>query len=328
MRRPGILEKIYLYFHHRKFKRRSENSRRFNDRYIVSVGNLSAGGTGKTPAVIELASRISDLNPLIVLRGYGGRASSSGALVSDGKKILASYEDVGDEAILIARKARSRVAIMKDRSSAIESFGLPGSPVILDDAFQNPSVFRNHDLVLIDCTVDPDRVKVFPAGSFREDWSALSRADSILLTRTDLVDDGRIDKILSVINRVAPGIPVFRSIHRPIIKGEHPGQFDAGAFCGIGNPESFRNTLTNFGIHPVAFRKFRDHQPFTKKNIASIFQDNDLIWYTTEKDKIRIDALDIKAEWLDRLRLVEIQLEIVGADKEDFFSVIFNGLSL
>lgn len=323
----GLPGKIYLFIHHAVYNRRLKRQKHFPQLYIVSVGNLSAGGTGKTPAVIYLAEAVKDKSPLIVLRGYGGKGSMAGTLVSSGNDILSNYYEAGDEALLIARKTGMSVAAGKDRASLIEKYAKSGSVVILDDAFQNPTVARNHDLVLIDATVSPEDVLVFPMGRFRESWDALKRAGSVLLTRTDQVDEKRLATLESIIKKYVPETRIFRSVHKAVPLSEEIGASIA-AFSGIGNPSAFYRTLKQSGVDLRDTIDFPDHHPFTEKDVKRIFQGNDYHWITTEKDLVRLMELEIPQDWKNRLHTLEIKLEICQGRETEFIEKVFAGFQL
>ena len=184
------LEAAYYFFASRR-KRNAEAHRvDFPATKIISVGNLSTGGTGKTPVVQWLAKSFADegVKAAIVARGYGGEYSGRGAIVSDGEKILLTSQQSGDEAFLHARSLRSTpVVIGRDRVAAtrmaIEKFA--PEIVLLDDGFQYWSLARDFDLVLLDARRPFGNGKLLPSGRLREPQSALRRASGVLLTRAD-----------------------------------------------------------------------------------------------------------------------------------------------
>ncbi len=186
----SFLELIYYKTHLYVFYRRLKNQKRYNDKFIISIGNLSAGGTGKTPFTIFLAEFLMQYNKkvLICLRGYKGNFKNHLLVANEGKVFTESFIS-GDEAFLIATKLirkkykNFKVVCGKHRDQLIEIYGNDSDAVLLDDAFQNPSVHRNLDIVLIDTFDHPQRIKLLPKGRYREPVSALERSDIIILTK-------------------------------------------------------------------------------------------------------------------------------------------------
>lgn len=301
-----ILEGLYLAVHRIVFAIRKSRAKRFPDHLIVSIGNLSAGGTGKTPLTIALAAefRRRGLSVLVCLRGYGGR-NRSGVLVADPSGVHLDFVDAGDEAVLIGHSllrnpanAPFRVAAGPNRSDLIERFGSGFTVVLLDDAFQNPSVHRNFDIVLIDASIPPEKLRLLPCGRFREGMGALARAGLVILTRSDQ-SGARPDLWNQLIREKIPSLAVWRGGLRPsgpVAPGPHSGTRDLpggkvpiGAFCGIGNPESFFRLLEASGFEIARRRAFSDHHAFSDQDLKEL-SDWDLPLVTTEKDAVRLPA--------------------------------------
>lgn len=331
------LEALYLWVHRRTYRRRLATQTVFEQLYVVSIGNLSAGGTGKTPAALSLAKTLHKhkIQTLAVLRGYGGSASKSGMLVSDGTDIFSNVAQVGDEALLFARSPGLRVAIGRDRAGAILRFAGDARVVLLDDAFQNPLVGRDHELVLVDALIPIEKMRVFPGGRFRDPPAALGRADTILLTRADLAPAHQITVLENLIERVAPAVPVFRGRHRPGPLEIGPAGTAVGAFCGLGNPEGFFQTLAAppYRLNPVITRAFADHHPYTIADIRALFQEADrarhdeLIFITSAKDFVRLDALaQLPEEYRSRIRVLEVEFEILDGRDQEFYERVLGGV--
>lgn len=306
---PRFLEEIYLYLHRRTYARRLKNAVRFPCR-VVSIGNLSMGGTGKTPLVEFLVGKGRAKRPLAVLRGYG---SSGSGLVSDGARILSTYKKSGDEAMLLAQLPGLSVAAGRDRVSLIREFGASADLILLDDAFQNPSVARDVELVLIDASIPPDRLRVAPCGKFRERVDALSRAHAVLLTRAG---GGAGDVWEAEIRQRFAHLPVYRSEH--VFTGLTclgPSGSPAGpagrvsAFSGIGNPGAFFDMLETQGFALAQRRKFPDHYPFRVSDIRGMLQTGGA-WITTAKDAVRILPLGLSQEELSSIWIARMELRI------------------
>ena len=185
---------------------------------VISVGNLTVGGTGKTPMTIHLARRLScqGYKTAVISRGYGGRSEKSAAIVSDGHQILLQSDEAGDEPFMIARNLKHIPVIVgqnrvKAGWLAIEKFA--PDVIVLDDAFQHLKLVRDIDLVLLDYRSPYGNNHLLPRGTLREPISALARADAFILTRCDAVpgeDQAALKKIIG--NR-----PVFKTVHIPYI---------------------------------------------------------------------------------------------------------------
>jgi tetraacyldisaccharide 4'-kinase len=307
-----MLDSLYLYLHRRLYRRRLKHQVRFSP-YVVSVGNLSAGGTGKTPVTIFLAKN-AKLNTLVLLRGYGGSKSGEGALVYNRGQLLETAKTAGDEAILFAQK-KINVAIGRDRVMLLRRFGEGRELVLLDDAFQNPSVYRDHELVLIDATIHPDDVRIIPYGKFRERPDALIRAHTVLLTRTDLSSPVNVSAWKNEIRKVNETIPIFLAEHRTVIPKKKGPYL---AFCGIGNPESFFHLLEKSGIHPLKKITYPDHHQFIKKDYDMLMQQAQSLGaslITTTKDYVRLDQFTCPPELYNRIHTLDIELCIPQKEK-------------
>lgn len=271
---------------------------------VVSVGNLTVGGTGKTPTVIAMAAALSAAGERVsvVLRGY--RSEGSGArVVSDGRTIRLGWREAGDEAVLLAqslpgvpvvvggdRVAAGRLAIAEFRPQTI----------LLDDGFQHRRIHRDADLVLIDAT-DPFGGRwLLPRGRLREPVDELRRADAILVTRADQVAD--LEGVVQCLARAAPGRPIARGIFRgcrlrELRSGhEYPLAGIRGkrvvAVSGIANPSGFHRTLEGLGAVVVDRVVFRDHHPFDEadhRRMIRAVRAGGAEWIvTTEKDAVRL----------------------------------------
>lgn len=259
---------------------------------VISVGNLSMGGTGKTPFVLWLARRLkaSGQHPAILTRGYRRRLSAGITIVAPGEPV--SVDRTGDEAQIFVRAAVAPVGISNDRLAAgreIESRFHP-SVFVLDDGFQHRRLRRNCDIVLID-SLDPFGRGVFPAGRQREPEDALARARLFVLTRT--VPGRRYDGIVERLRRWNTTAPIFYCRVAPMqwmtVEGA-PADAPAGrigAFCGLANPAAFWRTLDAAGIQPAWRDSFRDHHRYTLPEVVQLAARADLL-VTTQKDVMNL----------------------------------------
>ncbi len=243
---------------------------------VLCFGNLTTGGTGKTPLVMEAARLLlrAGFKPAVVSRGYRRADAASVVVVSDGQTIQATLETAGDEPLLMARHLPGvAVVVGADRYRAgrvaYESCG--AHVILLDDGFQHRSLARDCDLVLWDTLRPFDAGAFLPRGLMREGVGALRRAHALILTRANLAPEP-LD-LLEQVRRVAPHLEVFRAglqigeiLPCPPNTGasasfsvstfqDHP----VAAFCGLGNPHSFWRLLTVSGLRLVYRQAFPDH---------------------------------------------------------------------
>jgi tetraacyldisaccharide 4'-kinase len=288
---------------------------------VISVGNLTVGGTGKTPTVILLANLLREQGrrPAVLSRGYGGRAKGPVTVVSDGNSILMDWHEAGDEPVLIAGAAPGVPVLTGPRRlltgrAAIDRFG--ADCLILDDAFQHRELARDLDIVLIDAARPFGNGRLLPAGPLREQPSSLRRAGLLVRTGEERSTQESICQ---------PGLPTFRGIRSPqgVVEGKTgkllPASILQGkkvcAFAGIGRPDAFRTSLAALGAEIVSFRSFPDHHPYGPqeledlRRLAKATRAARII--TTEKDGVRLaDDPDFLRE-IDCLR---IGMEIAPAD--------------
>lgn len=234
---------------------------------VVSVGNITTGGTGKTPMVAWLARwfRERRVRVALVSRGYGAQR---GHLNDEGIELEQMLPDVPHV------QQPDRVAAAQ---LAIEEFA--SQLILLDDGFQHRRLARDFDLVLIDALAPFGHGHVLPRGLLREPLSGLRRAGAITLSRADLVGAATRELIRSTTRRHAPQALWLEAVHRPTALINSRGEtlpLDAlakrrwGAFCGIGNPEGFRRTLAGRECELASWRAFPDHHAYTREDVAGL----------------------------------------------------------
>jgi len=289
---------------------------------VLSVGNLTAGGTGKTPFVAWLAEflRARGLRPTILSRGYG-RDPASG--LDDENQMLA----------LLAPEVPIIVSANRARAVKERAWDAPGSVAVLDDGFQHRRLARDLDIVLVDALLPFGGGHVLPRGLLREPLSALARAGLIVITRADQVPPEQLQEIRARIAEHAPDAPVALAVHRPL--GLQVVSADAqdaserksldelsegrwAAFCGIGNPDAFRATLEALGAEVGPFVAFADHHRYGADELRALIETaraegcRGLV--TTEKDAIKVAPLLDGAPALPVLAL-QVRIEVTeGAD--------------
>ncbi|NIM59301.1 MAG: tetraacyldisaccharide 4'-kinase [Candidatus Aminicenantes bacterium] len=288
---------------------------------LISVGSIALGGTGKTPLVITLMSYLIQhgFKPALISRGYKGRWEKSGGILSDGKSILARWEDSGDEPFMVAQNIpRAGIFIGKNRLlSCQKAKSLGFELAVLDDGFQHRRLHRDLDIVLY---TPGERI------AYREPVSSLKRADMILMKKG--VDSQRKRRMMerfpepSVFVCSVKNKGFFRLTENKIQPGENLGGKKVLAFCGIARPERFLSILHQGGIKPLFFFKFPDHHPYPKSSVEKITDKYKKIKaeaiITTEKDALKV----IHNESLKKIPAYYLKIDL---DVEDnFFTKISN----
>lgn len=255
---------------------------------VICVGNLVAGGAGKTPVVVAVAARLkaSGKSVHVVSRGYGG--SMQGPVRVDPAKH--TFSDVGDEPLLLAKSAPTWVS--KNRKAGIQAAIDDGADVVvLDDGFQNPSVTKDLSLIVVDGGFGFGNALLIPAGPLREPiTSGLARADAVVVVGEDARN------ATAIVNRIRPNLSVLQAMLQPE-NGETLKDKRILAFAGIGRPEKFFETLRELGCDVIATRSFPDHHEFSANEIESILihaKAEDAIAVTTEKDAARLNTQQLE----------------------------------
>ncbi|MGV6874480.1 tetraacyldisaccharide 4'-kinase [Pseudochelatococcus sp. B33] len=281
-------------------------------RPVICVGNFTAGGAGKTPTAIALAERLRDMGhaPAFLTRGYGGRLRGP-VLLGNGEEADDGFThvDVGDEALLLARRAPVMVA--RDRRAGVEALvdaGVPVDVVIMDDGLQNPSLIKTLSFAVVDGQTGIGNGLCLPAGPLRAPLSRqLPHVDALIV-----IGEGAAGETVAHAAH-ALGKPVFAARLAPdpdaarLVRGER-----VLAFAGIGRPQKFFDMLEEIGAEVVVAKAFGDHVPFTPGQIAAIEDEalrDDLLPVTTEKDAVRFATLTVAPQLRASLAVVPVQIE-------------------
>ena len=316
---------------------------------VISIGNITVGGSGKTPMTIYVAEFIQHLgySVAIISRGYKGKAEKIGGVVCDGRMICMGPDKAGDEPFMIAKRLKTvPVIVGQDRYKAgmlaVERFN--PDVLLLDDGFQHLKLNRDMDLVLLDSKEPFGNTYLFPRGPLRETASALLRGDAVILTRSDLGKPASLGQIKNVV----PGKPIFHSFHIPyiykIVTGSNwqskdrfkvPSGFgfevfkntSAFAFSGIARNDDFLQTIESFNCEIRGFSRFPDHHEYTDRELDTIVKlaldlSVDFI-FTTEKDYTRIAH---KIKWPIDLVVVGIKISFKN-DNHAFDEFLYHRLS-
>jgi len=270
---------------------------------VVSVGNLTLGGTGKTPMVEWVARRLRARGKRVAIlsRGYG----QSGGMNDEGRVLEDNLPDVPH------LQGADRVALARIAAEELEAEAL-----VLDDGFQHRRLARDLDLVLLDA-LDPFGLgRIFPRGLLREPVGSLYRAGVVILSRADLIDEEARRAIRTEAETRAGTLRWAEARHAPrdLIDGQGLSSpldrldgLRVAAFCGLGNPEGFRRTLLGMGVTIAGFRAFPDHHPYAAADVADLAG-----WarslgaelaLTTQKDSVKLRTLALGPVPLCALRI-------------------------
>jgi len=284
---------------------------------IISVGNITTGGSGKTPLVMYLANLLikNGKNPGIVSRGYG-RKSKGLVVVHDGKEMRAKVESAGDEPFLMASILKSvPVIVCEDRREAIRHL-LNSSKVniiIMDDGFQHRKVKRDLDIITISANDSKNDYRLLPWGKLREPFKNINRSNAIVFTKTDNFTPPNIH---SEVQFVLKGSQFFSTMIPVLMKYDSSGYHKSltpikplFAFCGIGEPDSFFKSIKQLDLKLGGKRIFSDHQEYTESVItelsAQIKSSNCTAIITTEKDLVKLPE-----SFLDEFETFVIKIEV------------------
>jgi tetraacyldisaccharide 4'-kinase len=270
---------------------------------VVSIGNITAGGTGKTPLADWIIKYLLSKGerPALISRGY--RRSTKGVvLVSDGRTVLCSSREAGDETAMLASKNRGIIVVAAERRKdgvayIMDRFRerLP-SVIVLDDAFQHRQIARDLDIVVVSAAEPYFDAAMLPEGRLREPLANIRRADLAVVSKvTDrgtaiaIAENLKRQGLPVVLARTAAGTLVpFGSAVKPAPAEPEPGVL---AFAGIGAPAGFVGSLEEKGFRVEAHRFFRDHEPYTREKLIPLLDEarcRNLIPVTTEKDYYRL----------------------------------------
>jgi tetraacyldisaccharide 4'-kinase len=309
--RPNPLSAIYgavVGTRNALYDRRSLRSRSLQGS-VISIGNISTGGSGKTPFVILLGELLKarGISFDVLSRGYGRK--TRGVLLVDPGGLP---RDFGDEPLLIARRLQAPVVVGEDRYDAgcLAESRFGAQIHLLDDGFQHRGLARDFDIVIV--TPDDARDRLLPAGRLREPLRSLQRADAVVLTSGASPDSFPLAG--KTVWRVGRGIVVRDVPARPV------------AFCGIARPQNFLLQLRAAGIDPVAEAFFRDHHAYTEKDVHDLLQLRKRSeaggFVTTEKDAVNLGGylgalaplavVPVKMDLADAANAVDTMLRVIG----------------
>lgn len=297
---------------------------------VISIGNLTFGGTGKTPFTLWLAQYLGaqDKRVMILMRGYKGKLENSSGIIESDKMMRPDPSDYGDEALIFAKRLKNAsVVVGKKRSENLTHFFPKISPdvVLLDDGHQHLKIKRKLNIVLFDATMSMSKYFVAPLGYMREGFSALKDADLIVIGKADIAGPQKVEVLKKAI---APHLPngvefaeigfksngFFNASGDLVLKSHEIKGRKVIALAGIGNPGSFFKTLEKMGAELLVTEGFKDHHYFKPDEIISLLdyaKSEDAILVTTEKDMVRIrNIIDD-----DLILYLEIDLHFISGEE-------------
>lgn len=274
---------------------------------VISVGNITVGGTGKTPVVIAIAKFLQQQNKRVAIlsRGYG-RKTAGTQLVTNGKTVLKNWRLVGDEPTLMAKHlADIPIVVDENRIRGGKYLINKFHPeiIILDDGFQHRNIYRDLDIVLVNSNLSKFKNRVFSFGNFREPWKSLKRAHLVFLTKSNVIAPA--GKLQTKLRKA--GLPIFKTTVIPSpylldnknnkINIDYLSGKNAILFSGIGDPKSFTKIVERFNVRILDSINFRDHKNYSQSDIGKIKRaliktEADVI-LTTEKDFLKFGETDL-----------------------------------
>ena len=277
---------------------------------VVSIGNLTVGGTGKTPLTIFLATTLKQAGyqPIVLTRGYKRKSKDPVLVVSDGKRILCNPEDSGDEAYLLATKLSGvPVIVAKNRYAGGHSVEEQYQRVVhlLDDGYQHLQLKRDLNILVLDATDPFGGNQLLPQGKLREPLSALRRADAIVISRAHMLTDfDELELRIRKWNKVAPISYFHHDVTAIFDARKTSNQFLTRDFVGkrviamaaIGNPQVFLHDLAHYQMEITDQFLFRDHHDLSQAELDQVLQraseTDAAAIITTEKDAVRLKRLN------------------------------------
>lgn len=277
---------------------------------IISIGNLTFGGTGKTPFTLWLAQYLHTKNKrvMVLMRGYKGKLENSSGLIVSGKKINPDPEDYGDEALIFARRLEdASIVVGKNRSENLAFYFPKAQPdaVLLEDGHQHIKIKRKLNIVLFDALMPMEKYQVAPLGYMREGFQALKDADLIVLGKADIAGPQRVSELKTFLTPHLPlGVEFAEVGFRP--NGFYNSKYELVytteqirgkkviCLAGVANPRSFYKLLEDLGAEIIVTESFPDHHFFKPEEINSLLsyaKNEDALLITTEKDMVRINKI-------------------------------------
>ncbi len=296
---------------------------------IISIGNVTFGGTGKTPFTMWLSEYLETLEKdvLILMRGYKGKLEHSSGIIKADRRLGFNPKEYGDEALLLARRLKNAsIVVGKKRSKNLDYYFPRVKPdvVLLDDGHQHLKIKRNLNIVLFDALMPLNRYKVAPRGYMREGFRAMLDADLVIIGRVDQVDPTQLQNLKNLIFKNLPtNLPVAEMRYRP--RGFYSSTYQKKfhlkeitgkkviCVAGIASPVSFFNLIDSLGAEIIKTESFPDHHDFNQDDLADVLKladEHDAYIVTTEKDMVKMRKIAEDP----RILYLEIQVEFLNGE--------------
>ncbi|MDX1958792.1 MAG: tetraacyldisaccharide 4'-kinase [Leptospiraceae bacterium] len=321
----------FMFFLDQKFTKK----KKIDNSLVLSIGNLTLGGSGKTPFtmyMVKLLNRLGKKNITVLSRGYGGTKSNEGMKV----ELESSPLECGDEPLLLKKNyPEIEVIIGKNRFQSFQKFSsrkdLKESIILLDDGFQHHALDRDYDFVLVDSLKGLGNGRTIPAGFLREKKSALSRADFLIFTKVNSDTLNNVNRMKEEWMLEFPNLKFFEFSFIPIrlvnLEGESFNPeflFNKKvlAFCGIAKPESFFSIVKTLKPKTLETRIFSDHANYSLNQIFGIMEEAssfDLV-LCTEKDIVKVSRMNLFTE--SKSKIYSLHNEVRMKNEEDFESLM------
>lgn len=310
---------------------------------VISVGNLTMGGTGKTPLVEMIVRHLQSRGKRVAIVSRGYKRKTKGVLVvSNGKGIMATTEEGGDEPVQMAKKLPGAIVVVGEKrvEAASRAVELGAEVVVLDDAFQHRYIARDLDIVVIDSTADIRHEAVVPAGRLRESVTGLRRAGIVMFSNAGLRSTDIAGQTAFVRRYFNGPIASFRHKVTGVRRASDNGSASIDivrtmkllAFSGIGNHDAFVDVLRDEHFNCVSDMRFADHHRFTATDVATLVafakaMDTDG-FITTEKDIVRLgDSKELLRTLVSELPVFYLTIEAVVTEGEQLLLELINSCS-
>ncbi len=309
--------------------------------YVISLGNITVGGTGKTPTAQKLARDIRDMGYRVVIlnRGYRAKWHGEVGIVSDGKQLHMDAAEAGDEAYMLAKHLPNVPVLIGAQRAvtgqyAIEHFG--AEVAILDDGYQHWQLVRDMDILLVDAVNVFGNGHLLPRGTLRESMSHISRADVCLMTKVDQAAKGSCEYIRETVHKYNEQAQIVESIHQPRcfiplgdwyvdlagegVNVDHIKGKRIMAVSAIGNPASFERTLKDLGAVIMESMRYPDHHEYTMREMQDVLQQAEAqgaeAIVITEKDAVKIPVDVAKENWSIPIYVICVEVKFQSGAEE------------
>lgn len=298
---------------------------------ILSVGNLTFGGTGKTPMIIWFTKKFEEMGvvPVVLTRGYKGNLENKSGILKGNQRFRLNPQEYGDEPLLISQHLKKgSVIVGKNRANNLRKYFHEVEPdvVLLDDGFQHIQLYRSFNVVLFDALLPLDSYVTAPMGYLREGLTALKDADAILISRADQVESDKIDSLLQMINPYIRRDVIIGKIkylpsgfyncyYDKVLDVEEIKGKNIIALTAIASPESFYKMLEQFGATIVEKFEYPDHHFFTSEDIDNILISsvkNNALIISSEKDMVKIKRITQE----EKILFMDIQVNFMSGEEE------------